>query len=84
MKQIYYFTAKWCGPCKVIGPIMQELSSQYPITKIDIDDDIESPLKYGVKAVPTVIVVENDNILKSLVGAQSKTKYTQIFQELGL
>ena len=58
MKKILYFSAPWCGPCKVLGPTMQKLSSELPITKINVDEDSKNSVKYGIRNVPTMVLVD--------------------------
>jgi thioredoxin 1 len=71
MKQILYFSAEWCGPCKQLGPTMESLSDQISYIKIDVDQDQESSIKYGVRNIPTLILLENGEIKNRLVGNQT-------------
>ena len=72
MKQILYFSAEWCGPCKQLGPTMEGLKGQINYTKIDVDQDQESSIKYGVRNIPTLILLKNGEIKNRLVGNQTK------------
>jgi thioredoxin 1 len=80
MKQILYFTAPWCQPCQVLGPIMDDLSNQFPerIKKVNIDYDPELPQKYSVKNIPTTIVFENGKEIERKVGVQPRSYYVQV------
>lgn len=72
MKKILYFSAAWCGPCKMLGPIMESLSGQINYEKIDVDNNQDLSIKYGVRNVPTLVLVENEEAVGRLVGVQSK------------
>jgi thioredoxin 1 len=72
MKKILYFSASWCGPCKMLGPIMESLSGQINYQKIDVDNNQDLSIKYGVRNVPTLVLVENEEAVGRLVGVQSK------------
>ena len=63
MAKIIYFTAPWCGPCKALGPVMEKLSLSIPIHKVNIDTDMEKSTHYGVRSVPTLIKVDDQNKL---------------------
>jgi thioredoxin 1 len=74
MKTLLYYTADWCGPCKMMAPIITELQHKYSIRKIDIDQSPESARQYSVMSIPTFILVDNGgNEITRLVGAQSKS-----------
>ena len=75
MKQVLYFSAEWCGPCKSIKPMMQQLQSQMSITFIDADASSETCKTWNVRSIPTVIVIRNAVELGRLVGT-SITKET--------
>lgn len=68
MKQILYFTATWCGPCKVLKPKIQAMQSQLPITILDVDTNTEAVGKYSIRNVPTIIVTNGSNEIGRLVG----------------
>ena len=68
MKQILYFTAPWCGPCKLLKPKIQAMQSKLPITILDVDTNAEACSKYSVRNVPTIIVTNNGNEIGRLVG----------------
>ena len=72
MKKILYFSAAWCGPCKTLGPIMESLSGQINYDKIDVDDNQDLSIEYGVRNIPTLVLVENGEAKGRLVGIQSK------------
>ena len=72
MKQILYFSAPWCGPCKQLGPIMESLSSQINFKKIDVDNNTELSTKYGVRNIPTLVLLENGEAVNRLSGLQQK------------
>ena len=68
MKQILYFTATWCGPCKVLKPKIQAMQSQLPITILDVDTNAEAVGKYSIRNVPTIIVTNGNTEIGRLVG----------------
>ena len=68
MKQILYFSAEWCGPCKMIKPILIKLQSQMTITFIDADASSDTCAKWNVRNVPTLLVVKNGVETGRLVG----------------
>lgn len=68
MKQILYFTATWCGPCKILKPKIQAMQSQLPITILDVDSNAEAVGKYSIRNVPTIIVAKNGTEVGRLNG----------------
>ncbi len=70
------FWAEWCGPCKMIGPLVEELAYEYAdkanIGKMDVDNNQEIPLKYGVRAIPTIIFLKDGVLVDKQVGAVTK------------
>ena len=71
------FWAEWCGPCKMIGPALEEISDelgeQVTIAKINIDENPDAPGKYGVRGIPTMILFKNGEIAETKVGAAPKS-----------
>ena len=72
MRKILYFTAAWCGPCKALGPVMDSLQGQINFDKIDVDTYTDLSAQYGVRGVPSLVLVENGKEINRLVGVQSK------------
>ena len=79
MKKILYFSAAWCGPCKMLGPIMESLAGQINYEKIDVDNNQDLSIKYGVRNVPTLVLVENEEAVGRLVGVQSKEAILEFY-----
>ena len=81
------FWAAWCGPCKMIAPILDELANEYAgkvkICKVDVDSNPETPAKFNVRGIPTLILFNDSNIEATKVGALSKTQLVE-FIEAGL
>jgi len=71
MKQLWYFTADWCAPCKALGPTMNRVMDQIPVNKINIDYEADVIQKYGVRSIPTVILVENEQEVRRFTGNKS-------------
>jgi thioredoxin 1 len=71
MKQLFYFSAEWCVPCQTLGPIMDQVSQKIPVQKINIDYEADVTSKYGVKSIPTVVLVENGQEVRRFTGARS-------------
>ena len=71
------FWAEWCGPCKMIGPSLEEISDELAgkvvIAKLNIDDHPDAPAKYGVRGIPTMILFKNGEIADTKVGAAPKS-----------
>jgi thioredoxin 1 len=74
MKYLYFY-GTWCGPCKTLGPIMDEVSSKVSVQKIDVDSEYETAQKYGVRNIPTVILVDGDTEVKRFIGVQPQQNY---------
>ena len=74
------YWAEWCGPCKMIAPILDSLTAEYAgklkISKLNIDDNQKTPQKYGVRGIPTLMIFKNGNVEATKVGALSKSQLT--------
>ena len=82
MKKLLYFSAAWCGPCKQLGPIMSEISSTIPVKKIDVDQNPEMAQKYGIRNIPTVILVdEQGQELAKKIGFNPKQTYLDMYNQ---
>jgi thioredoxin-like negative regulator of GroEL len=77
MRQVFYFTAPWCQPCQALGPIMDKVSQQMPVEKINIDYEMDRARSVNVGSVPTVILVEKGQEVRRFTGARS---YEQVMQ----
>ena len=76
MKQLIFFSANWCSACQVMKPTVEQISKQMgiPLNKIDTDYDVSYTTDYGVRSVPTLILLENNQEIKRTVGAQSENQ----------
>ena len=79
MKKILYFTGTWCQPCQILGPIMESLSGQINYEKIDVDNNQDLSIQYGVRNIPTLILVENGEAVSRLTGLQSKDAILEFY-----
>ena len=80
------FWAAWCGPCRMVGPIIDELSEEYDgkaiIGKIDIDSNQQYAAQFGVRNIPTVLVFKNGELVDRKVGVSSKNDYAEAIDKL--
>jgi thioredoxin len=74
------YWAEWCGPCKAIAPALEKIAAEYPdrlkVAKLNIDDNPATPSKYGIRAIPTLMLFKNGNVEATKVGAVSKSQLT--------
>ena len=79
------FWAPWCGPCKMLGPVIDgladELSGKAVVGKVNIDDEPDLAAKYGVVTIPTIILYKDGQEVNRLVGVQSKLTLTQMVEQ---
>lgn len=75
------YWAEWCGPCKMIAPILDEIAEEYggklKIAKFNIDDNPETPPKYGIRGIPTLMLFKGGNVEATKVGAVSKSQLSE-------
>lgn len=75
------FWAEWCGPCKMIGPVVEELASDYEgkavIGKVDVDSNPNTSAKFGIRSIPTLLVIKHGKIVEKQVGAVPKSVLVQ-------
>ena len=80
------FWAAWCGPCRMVGPIIDEISSDYEgkavVGKLDVDANQEFAAKYGVRNIPTVLIFKGGEVVRRQVGVAPKTTYAQTLDTL--
>lgn len=74
------YWAEWCGPCKMIAPILDDVARDYAgklkVAKLNIDDNQETPAKYGIRGIPTLMLFKGGNVEATKVGALSKSQLT--------
>jgi len=79
------FWAAWCGPCRMVGPIVEEIArdqeGKVKVAKLNVDDNREVATKYGIMSIPTILKFENGAVSRQVVGAMPKSA---LVQELGL
>jgi thioredoxin 1 len=75
------YWAEWCGPCKVIAPVLEEIAKEYDgkmkVCKLDIDANETTPPKYGIRGIPTLMLFKDGNVEATKVGALSKSQLTE-------
>lgn len=80
------FWAAWCGPCRMVGPIIEEIGKEYEgkavVGKVDVDANQEFAAKYGIRNIPTVLVFQNGEVVGRQVGVAPKQTYTDAIEAL--
>jgi len=80
------FWAEWCGPCRMVGPIVEELSSDYEgkavVGKLDVDTNQQYAAKYGVRNIPTILFFKGGELVERKVGVAPKENYAEVLDNL--
>lgn len=80
------FFAPWCPPCRILGPVIDELAGEYKnkvkVGKLDVDQNQQTASKFGIMSLPTVLLFKDGKPVKSMVGVQSKENYKQELDQL--
>ena len=75
------FWAEWCGPCRAIGPVIEELSKEYngkvKIGKVNVDNNPQLSINYGITSIPAILFIKNGQVVDKLVGAQPKANFVK-------
>ena len=86
MKTMKYFSAVWCGPCKAIAPVIEEIAGEYEgqvkVGKVDVDQNQNTAMKFGVRSIPTLLVIKDGEVVNQIVGAVPKGSITDILKEV--
>ncbi len=79
------FWAEWCGPCRAIAPVLEELSEEFAgkaiIAKMNVDENQQTPAQYGIRSIPTLILFKNGEAAETLVGALPKAQFVQLLNQ---
>ncbi len=80
------YWAEWCGPCKMIGPIVEEIAEEYgdklKVTKLDIDNNNKTPRQYGIRGIPTLMIFRDGKVQATKVGALTKGQLKAFVDEV--
>jgi thioredoxin 1 len=78
------YWAEWCGPCKMIAPVLEEVADEYAgklvVAKLNIDDNPNTPPKYGIRGIPTLMIFKGGEVAATKVGALSKSQLLEFIQ----
>ena len=78
------YWAEWCGPCKMIAPVLEEVADEYAdkmtVAKLNIDENPNTPPKYGIRGIPTLMMFKGGEVIATKVGALSKTQLIEFIQ----
>lgn len=77
MKKVIRFTASWCQPCKMLQKNLEGIQTNVPIEVVDIDDNPQIAMEYGIRSVPTLIMSDDGNVSKRIVGVKSTQELTE-------
>jgi thioredoxin 1 len=79
------FWAEWCGPCRAIGPVIEELAKDYAgtvnIGKVNVDNNPQISTNYGITSIPAILFVKNGEVIDKLVGAQPKSNFVKKIEQ---
>ena len=75
--KVLRFTASWCGPCKMLAKTLEDIDTQIPIEVIDIDENQDLAMNYGIRGVPTLVMLDGDVEVKRLVGMKMKNELSE-------
>ena len=80
------FWAVWCGPCKAIAPVIEEVANEFEgkvkVGKVDVDQNQDTAMKYGVRSIPTLLIIKDGEVVNQIVGAVPKSNITDILNEV--
>ena len=80
-KVLVDFYADWCGPCQMMGPVLEEIAEEVAdtakIVKVNVDDSADLAMEYEVMSIPTMLIFENGNIVKTFIGVTSRSEITE-------
>ncbi len=80
------FWAEWCAPCRQLSPVIHQLAEQYgdriKVVKMNIDDSPQTPGRYGIRAIPTVLAFQNGQVVQQLQGVRPKAEFEEMAQKL--
>ncbi len=80
------FWAEWCGPCRMVGPVVEELAKEYDgkvkVAKMDVDQNRQTPARFGIRNIPTLILFKNGEVAQTIIGAQPKSSIEEALKKL--
>lgn len=78
------FWAPWCGPCRMVGPIIEQIANEYEgkvtVGKVNVDEEPELAQKFGVMSIPTIVLIQNGKVAKQVVGVRTKAELEAMLQ----